>query len=155
MQGFPYICFWRSIYGDSKSFPAPKGIREGSLNPWEMSSQPKSKHPSAMHGTKWQTMNSLDPQINFLYYIYLNRTCPCQHTPCADTVSVCWREMDVSELRVKKCERRGTWWVRTPCLFLHGERAVIAEFLWMKYGGHFLIHCYRSDVANVDVTLPQ
>lgn len=77
-------------------------------------------------------------QINILYCIYCNHNYSCQHTP-EQRWYPCVEESGCVRAEGEEVwAEREMWWVRTPWLFLHGERAVIAEFLWMKYGGQFL-----------------
>lgn len=133
VQGFSFICFSWLIYEDLKFFPSSK--RKTKRNSKSVGNfKPTKIKTSNMERKESQYKTPIELPVLYTPYTHLLLSA---HT--LSSADICMlKRADVSERRVRKCERRETWWVRTPCLFLHGERAVIAEFLWMKYGVQFL-----------------
>lgn len=106
------------IYDGIKSSPAPERKVQISKSPKEIQSQPKIKNtPRGRTGTQHCKI------------VYPKRVSVGTLT----TAGICR-----SDRRLWKCEWNETGWVRAPGLFLRGGRAVIAEFLRMKYSTRFL-----------------
>lgn len=148
VQGFSFICFWRSIYGDLKTFPAPKGKYESVRSQLYQNIQRKDGHSltpkfASLASCTVFTLNSPRPVSTHLkqrWYLYVEES-RCVRAEGEEV----WAERDV---------------VSEDSMFIPpwGEGChcwIPVHEVWRPIPVSQIIHSYRSDVSYVEVTLPQ
>lgn len=162
MQGFSLICFWRSIYGDLKSFPASKIRRKSksvrNIKPTKIKTSYKERKNRQYSLTPNFPFDSTGNFHFLVLYFTLNTP-----TPVSTHLEQRWY-LYVEESRRVRAEGEEVWAARDvvseDSMFIPpwGEGChcwIPVNEVWRPIPVSRVIHRYRSDVSNVDVTLPQ